>query len=135
MSSVNKESEAVTVLNDSLPLDAAQTSLESNLNQLSLETLRFVCQESLEKGSVTGKGKEGRPQFMENYDDTLSEDLEGTVGQNFQSSCAWDRKAFGYGAELGPLFLEDALASGDMNYVCLARQVTLERAWVADEDS
>ncbi|CAG8825554.1 8391_t:CDS:2, partial [Racocetra persica] len=99
-----KESESVTVLNDFMPSDAAQTSLESNLNQLSLEMLRFVCcgmglEESLEEGSWTGN-KAQHSVLGEGMFGTYGK--QSTVSQNFQLSCAWDRKDFGYKAESGP---------------------------------
>ncbi|CAG8708066.1 3645_t:CDS:2, partial [Racocetra fulgida] len=221
MSAMNKEPES-TVLNDSATPDITQTSLESNLNRLSVEALRFVCrgmglsetgqkqeivsrllkesrnrlgrEDSVEDAGVTGKAKEARPQLLGSQDDTLSEELEalwtgdraqrpvvgenslgaygkqGSMGQDFSPSYVWERKPLSYGTELGPLLVDDierrsvwtkreltkqrnqceynewcravvlmdkALASGDVNYIRMARQVAMERAYVvrvADED-
>ncbi|CAG8778089.1 19934_t:CDS:2, partial [Racocetra fulgida] len=92
MSSVNKESEAVMVLNDSLLLDVAQTSLEAESGLLFLEDV------------------EQRNVWVKQYNE-------------------WCKVMS---------LMNKALAFCDINYVYLAKQVILKRAYVirvADEDS
>ncbi|CAG8542825.1 9571_t:CDS:2, partial [Racocetra fulgida] len=55
---MSREPEPVSTANDAVASDITQTNLESNLNQLSVEALRFVCrgpEEPIEDVGVSGK--------------------------------------------------------------------------------
>ncbi|CAG8527147.1 18248_t:CDS:2, partial [Racocetra fulgida] len=163
-----------TVLNDLANPDITQTSLESNLNRLSVEVLRFVCrgmglsemgqkqeivsrllkeshnrlgrEDSVEDAGVTGKAKKAWPQLLRSQDNTLSEELEALwTGNRAQCPVVGENSLDAYskqgsmGQDFSPTeaLMDKALASSDVNYIRIARQVAMERAYVvrvADEN-
>ncbi|CAG8479065.1 30112_t:CDS:2 [Racocetra persica] len=120
MSAINKEPESTT-LNDSVTPDLTQISLESNLNRLSVEALKFVCcgmglSETGQKQEIVSSDRAQCPVLEENSLDAYSK--QDAVDQDFSPN--------------------KALASGDMSYIRIARQIAMERAYivrVTDENS
>ncbi|CAG8541558.1 5990_t:CDS:2 [Racocetra fulgida] len=129
----NKELELVIVSCDT---DLAQTSLETSLQWLSVETLRFICQ-------GIGLSELGQKQEITFR---LVKKCRTQIGLKDPANKSVDNAAEAYSklAALGQSFMpsyealvDKALVSGNMEYVCLARQVILERAYVvrvADKD-
>ncbi|CAG8750307.1 14984_t:CDS:2, partial [Racocetra fulgida] len=111
---------------------------------------RLGPEDFVEDVGVTRKAKEAQPQLLRSQNDTLLEELEALSGtlliDDIERKSVWTKRKLTKQRNQceynewcrAEVLMDKVLASGDMNYICIARQVTMKRAYVVrvdDKDS